>query len=145
MRPLTISPRQSPWRISFEIDEKTWSKLTLRVVTGGEWEVVDVTDKIKSGRWFQLLMNWFPDPKSPKGPVRRVYLNGQLLSEKHCKDKLLVSGGPMYLGSLPDNELRWRGAMDQVRIYRRALTEQEIQQLALDLDGNDKASSRRRR
>ena len=144
MRPLAIGPRSS-WRITFEIDKKTWNILTLRVVTGNEGEAVDVTDKIKSGQWFQLLMNWGPDSKNPKGSVRRVYLNGQLLLEKHCRDKLPLSEGPMYLGSPQNNEWRWRGAMDQVRIYRRALSDQEIQQMAVDLDGNDKASSRRKR
>ena len=145
MRPLTIGGVQYPWSISFDIDEKTWSTLTLKVETCGNRDSVDVTEKIKPGRWFQVLINWFPDSRNPKGPIRRLYLNGQLLSEKLCSNKLVLIKGPMYIGAPQAREARWKGAMDQVRIYRRAFTDQEIQQLVLDLDTSDKPSNRQKR
>ena len=145
MQPLTVSAQKSPWMIRFQIDKGDLESLSLLVQTSAYPDQVDVTKRITPGRWFQVLVNWHPDPRNPRATLRRVYIDGQPIAEKRFPGVPGVVGGPMYLGVPPEKDAAWIGAMDQVRIYRRAFTDQEIQQLVTDLDGSDKAPTRRSR
>jgi hypothetical protein len=85
---------------------------------------IDGTTTIKANVWQHLALTW-------DGSVARVYYNGQLEGSKAFVGPLLVTTGNVYLGAykwvFPSST--FKGIMDNVRIYNRALSTAEIQDL----------------
>ncbi|NCO33483.1 MAG: hypothetical protein AUJ92_11285 [Armatimonadetes bacterium CG2_30_59_28] len=60
----------------------------------------------------------------------RVYMNGKLVSEANVPAKpLTVTGLPLRLGADSDGGSRFAGLMDDVRVYRKCLSAEEIASL----------------
>lgn len=84
--------------------------------------------KIETGQWYHLVCVF-------QGGLQRIYINGSLRqslsrsfnSLRECDDNMYVIGG--FVNELPS---RFIGSMDDLRIYNRALTEEEILLLAKD-------------
>lgn len=82
--------------------------------------------KIETGQWYHLVCVF-------QGGLQRIYLNGSLRQSlsrsfsvlRECEDNMYVIGG--FVNELPT---RFFGSIDDLRIYNRALTEDEIQVLS---------------
>lgn len=70
------------------------------------------------------------------GNIVRVYLDGLLAFEYNYSGRLYPNSMPLEIGrDLPGVPEYFNGAMDELRIYKRALLEHEIVQLYLDDSG----------
>jgi hypothetical protein len=84
--------------------------------------------KIETGQWYHLV-GVFEDG------LQRIYVNGSLRQSlsrsfnvlRECNDNMYVIGG--FVNELPT---RFNGVIDDLRIYNRALGEEEILSLAKD-------------
>jgi hypothetical protein len=80
----------------------------------------DVT--IDLGYWYHLVGTY-------DGDKTRIYLNGEFIEEKDVpNDGIDLSSGPLYIGGVPNSNNMFFGKIDEVAIYNRALTPEEIQQ-----------------
>ncbi|WP_461081208.1 LamG-like jellyroll fold domain-containing protein [Spirosoma flavus] len=95
-------------------------------VPGKGWESFPVTTSIEMDVWHHLVFTY-------SGNVARMYLDGALLSSKNDlpSDRIdKCPGGELRFGAAP-KIVSWyfKGAMDDIRIYKRALTPAEVQTL----------------
>lgn len=85
--------------------------------------------KLETGKWYHLVCVF-------EGGLQRIYINGSLRQSlsrsfnflRECSNNIYVIGG--FVNELPT---RFNGSMDDLRIYNRALTEEEILYLARDV------------
>jgi len=61
------------------------------------------------------------------GSQAQFYVNGALVSSKSLNVNLTARGGQMRLGADADTQQFYKGILDNVRIYNRALTSSEVQ------------------
>ena len=93
----------------------------------------NVNASMGMGRWHHLAMTF-------DGATIRLYLNGQQAAEKDSQAQSINSGGHFVIGSVfgqtdaDDPNYRqtshFSGAIDEVRVYNRALSADEVQSLA---------------
>jgi hypothetical protein len=67
------------------------------------------------------------------GTIGRVYIDGQLDNEASMTPEFSASN-PVRIGACPSYDERFRGVIDEVRIYNRALTESDVRVLFNLLD-----------
>jgi hypothetical protein len=62
----------------------------------------------------------------------RVYLNGQVEPEIDLpiSSSAITSGTPLFLGGRSDNQANWEGRLDEIAVFDRPLTIEEIRKLA---------------
>jgi Concanavalin A-like lectin/glucanases superfamily len=72
------------------------------------------------GRWTHVAATY-------DGSRLRLYQNGQEVSSEAATGLIRSSGGPLRIGGTSLGGDWFKGVIDEVRIYRRALTGQEIQ------------------
>jgi len=84
----------------------------------GEGWVVKEKFKLVPGRWSHLATTF-------DGRVQRLYFNGKLVAVRPHASKKIESGA-LYIGGSPTWGNRFKGKIDEVRIYNRALTGEEI-------------------
>ena len=58
----------------------------------------------------------------------RAYLNGNLVNTVECTNSIQTVPGPFRIGRISDGGSYLRGVLDEVRIYNRALSAQEIRE-----------------
>lgn len=84
---------------------------------------------------------WYHVAGTYDGAMARLYINGVLTDRRPANLPITDSTLPLYLGRLHNNNnAYWRGIIDEVRVYNRALTEAEIRRdmaCAADADGDD--------
>jgi len=95
---------------------------------------------------FLPLNNWTHIAVTYDGYNAKIYIDGTLDSEKYFPGTISNSYGDLYLGhnpyrSLTEPSLPFYGTIDEVRIYNRALSETEIQEIfneggTIDSDGD---------
>jgi hypothetical protein len=102
---------------------------------GSQWDDVVNISNIGDGEWRFItgVLN--------SGIDAKIYVDGQL--ENIDTDSIptsILPSGDLYIGrdGRAEAELKWNGAIDEVRIYNRALSECEIQSL---YTGEDKCDS----
>ena len=61
------------------------------------------------------------------GATVRLFVNGVQVSSTSASGPIAVSTGVLRLGAAPDGSDFFRGLIDDVRIYNRALTAAQIQ------------------
>ncbi|MCK5524927.1 MAG: LamG domain-containing protein, partial [Thiomargarita sp.] len=93
---------------------------------GSQWDDVNGNSNIGDGEWHFIagILN--------SGVDAKIYVDGQL--ENTDIDSIptsILPSGDLYIGrdGTAEAELRWNGAIDDVRIYNRALSECEIKSL----------------
>ncbi len=99
-----------------------WPARTVRVVT---------RDKLPTGRWFHLFVTY---DGSSKVSGLNVYLNGQRLDVDRTHDTLdgtMRTDKPLRLGRR-HSTAEFHGRLDDVRLYRRQLTADDVGALVLD-------------
>jgi len=151
LKQLTISVWVSPtdakgFRFIFDVGKYGWTCISLFCRDGKPtFYLADryggggcVSDKlVPTGKWHHVVAVW-------DGAEQRVYINGQARARTPTRGLTLnpisVSAEPAQLGSQAkseDVEQRYfHGAMDEVAVFARALTEKEIHTLyQMGLDG----------
>jgi len=80
---------------------------------------------VKAGEWAHLCF-WLDIDDS----ARRIYINGEQVAEDAgvAGIEYLGTSGDTYVGSWRANHQRFNGIIDEVQVWGRALTEDEIQQ-----------------
>jgi hypothetical protein len=87
---------------------------------GGEaTESVVSTEALEPNVWTHLAFTY-------DGSKLRLYVNGVLAATKSLPGITLASEGPMTIGCAPAFEEAFRGRIDEVRIYQRALEAGEV-------------------
>ncbi|GAA4951724.1 hypothetical protein HD597_000164 [Nonomuraea thailandensis] len=62
------------------------------------------------------------------GTYLRLYVNGTLVASKRENDPIKVTNAPVRIGrDLPQFNKQFKGRIDDIRIYRTALTPEQIQ------------------
>lgn len=87
---------------------------------GTSFSVAVAEDALYDGRWHHLALTW------ADGNVLSGYLDGRLLKSVAVDGDLLLPSDSVYALSFPDSATRFDGSMDEVKLFRRALTAEEI-------------------
>jgi hypothetical protein len=89
------------------------------VYVGGDRDVRG-TSQVAANTWTHLATTY-------DGSRLRLYVNGTLVNTRAQTGKILTSGGVLRIGGNSVWPEFFRGRIDEVRIYNRALTAAEIQ------------------
>lgn len=73
---------------------------------------------------------WVHYAGSYDGQSIRVYMNGRLVKTASAPGQMKGAAGKLYIGSVDEHERFLRGRMDDLRIWRRTLTDEEIRAVA---------------
>ena len=73
--------------------------------------------------------NWHQVSAVVDGNIVNYYVDGQLAKSDAQADYLVASQLPLYIGKQIGNENYFKGTMDELRIYNRALSAEEINDL----------------
>lgn len=65
------------------------------------------------------------------GKTVRVYLNGELEIETEADADFPKGSAKFFLGGRSDNSMNWEGRLDEISLYNRALTSEEVKQLVV--------------
>jgi len=76
---------------------------------------------IQANKWYHAVITY-------DGKVSKVYLNGAEVGSADGVNTLAIRTAPMYIGSRGPQEYT-SGSLDEVRIYRRALTLDDVKKL----------------
>lgn len=91
---------------------------------GSKWRFVDSVRKIAAGRWTHVASTY-------DGAVLRLYVNGNLdrtlaVTGRTCSNAMPLTIGSKYRPDLGTLEALFDGRIDDVRVYKRALSGAEI-------------------
>src|SRR5437879_3897032 len=96
---------------------------------GCQENTVSEVPSVQIGRWYQII-------GVRSGSVSRLYLDGLLAQERSppCSVSTYTGGEPLIIGAFdnPVTDLRYnvmKGSLDDIRIYNRALSSNEVAQL----------------
>jgi parallel beta-helix repeat protein len=112
----------NPWSgyrlsIPWDVDRPAFS-----VAIGGQRYIKQSDSSIPMNAWSHLVCTY-------DGNAAKIYINGQLAStDESPTGPIDISTGPLYIGEIPGTNNRYYGKIDEVAIYDRALTQEEIQQ-----------------
>jgi hypothetical protein len=89
----------------------------------GSQHICSIGEDPVIGKWTHVAATW-------DGEVMRLFQNGQLRSSARFQGTISVSGGALFVGiHTLKNQAMFRGTMDELRIYNRALSDAEIASL----------------
>lgn len=79
----------------------------------------NIGDSIQDESWHFLAGTW-------DGTTIKLYIDGELNKELECKGKLTANNEPLYIGARGGNQRFVNGALDEIKIYNYALTQDEL-------------------
>ncbi len=79
----------------------------------------NIGDSIQDETWRFLAGTW-------DGTTIKLYIDGELNKELECKGKLTANNEPLYIGARGGNQRFVNGALDEIKIYDYALTQDEL-------------------
>ncbi len=97
---------------------------------GGNVHTLTSSTRISAGNWYHVAIVY-----SRSGAFQRIYINGQQAASSNRNEALRVFNGPLQIGA--DQGFSGRnfdGLIDEFRVYRRALTGEEIEDYVNDPD-----------
>jgi hypothetical protein len=102
---------------SWQLEALTTAKLSF---SGGTTHYLESPAATTTNQWFHVAGTW-------DGVTKRLYINGALVSS--VDSAISYDTHPLFLGADENSGstvLYWTGALDDIRIYNRVLTAQEI-------------------
>ena len=79
----------------------------------------NIGDSIQDETWHFLAGTW-------DGTTIKLYIDGELNKELECKGKLTANNEPLFIGARGGNQRFVNGALDEIKIYNYALTQDEL-------------------
>lgn len=79
----------------------------------------NIGDNIQDETWHFLAGTW-------DGTTIKLYIDGELNKELECKGKLTANNEPLFIGARGGNQRFVNGALDEIKMYNYALTEDEL-------------------
>ena len=79
----------------------------------------NIGDSIQDETWHFLAGTW-------DGTTIKLYIDGELNKELECKGKLTANNEPLFIGARGGNQRFVNGALDEIKIYDYALTQDEL-------------------
>jgi hypothetical protein len=100
------------------------------------WGLIGCTYYLNSGFWQVWgsganINTWYHIVFSYDGNTADVYINGSLVKSEKKSAKLIPFKTPIYIGSRKGSE-PFKGKIDDIRIYTKALTALEVQEIYTD-------------
>ncbi|MCI0590883.1 MAG: PKD domain-containing protein, partial [Gammaproteobacteria bacterium] len=90
------------------------------VFTNGSWlEYLKEGPTLATNTWTHIAGTY-------NGTTQRLYINGEEVANSPLTDPIQVSDGVLYIGGTPFWGEFFRGYIDEIRVYNRALTAAEI-------------------
>lgn len=93
---------------------------------------------IQDGKWHFLAGTW-------DGKTIRLYIDGKLEAEMKCAGELTPNADPLFIGARGGQRRFLTGALDEIKMYNYALTEDELRQDMTDpaqaVDAKDKLAT----
>ncbi len=89
----------------------------------------NIGDNIQDETWHFLAGTW-------DGTTIKLYIDGELNKELECKGKLTANNEPLFIGARGGNQRFVNGALDEIKMYNYALTEDELR---IDMDNPNAA------
>ncbi len=91
--------------------------------------------RVRENRWNHICMTY----SGPKNGELSIYVNGKLSrSDKNINAVPMMEDYPVLIGSTSERFGFYKGGMDEVRIWNRALSKNEINQnIKIELTGNE--------
>lgn len=79
----------------------------------------NIGSSVQDNKWHFLVGTW-------DGAVIRLYIDGKLDKEMACAGKLLTNDDPLFIGARGGTQRFLVGALDEIKIYNYALSNDEI-------------------
>ncbi len=104
----------------YKIDVNSTDKV--RFLTGENWSgsVLISNSALIPNQWYHIVATY-------DGSIKRIYINGQQDNDRETSGEVGTNNNIVGIGGRPAD--KWKGLIDDVRIYSRALTASEIQTL----------------
>ncbi len=87
------------------------------------WYIAGGGNNVKAGvpvgHWSQVSCTY-------DGAEMRIYVNGALIDSRSLGVAIPSGGGPLYIANRPVTGQRFRGLLDEVQVYSRALSASEV-------------------
>lgn len=93
-------------------------KIKFQIYTDKGGFTLKTEEKIEMEQWQQIVATYEEDQKKIK-----IYLNGKLLKEEEVEGKIRNNSFPLRIGR---GKNYFKGITDEIRIYKRVLSEEEI-------------------
>ncbi len=93
--------------------------------------IFNTSDMQSSARDYNTVIQmdkWYHITGVYNGSAVSVYLNGQFINSSTAHGELEISDVSVYIGGSANGENRFNGTIDEVRIYNRSLSADEIKQ-----------------
>lgn len=79
----------------------------------------NIGGNIQDDTWHFMAGTW-------DGDTIKLYIDGELSKESECKGKLTPNNDPVFIGSRGGTQRFVNGALDEIKMYNYALTEDEL-------------------
>lgn len=80
---------------------------------------------VEDGNWYHIAYVF--DGSAAEAERQKLYINGVLeITNPHPDTAVNEEEGPVWIGALNEGSSPWRGIIDEVRIWAKALSEDEI-------------------
>jgi len=140
MGPLTVTfkgigekeptPRNITWSLIFRIDTEGKS-LTVESDFGTVFVKEVISSIIKPGEWFNVVLKW-DKSKDGRTSMQKVFINGKCIADKsgtyHGAKE--IKRGKVIVGVTANGAQRWYGVMDELTVWNRLLSDEEIAKVA---------------
>jgi uncharacterized protein (TIGR02145 family) len=112
--------------------------LPMFVVTDGvDYDSIQSTISVSTGVWKHIVGVWYPGGSNNL----QIYVNGKVTQKTNSYASLGVSPNALHIGHNFVNAAYLDGSIDEVRVYNRALSADEVARLYRTTDPNDPESS----
>lgn len=95
----------------------------------GSVSILEQNKWLQTGSDFWQVGSWYNLVLVYDGSEARYYVNGNLIDSEKVNGAMVDSGKNTYIGTFSNLSYFTPGVIDDVRIYNRSLSEQEVQQL----------------
>ncbi len=117
-----VFTKESPSQISYQLHAEGEHEAPVGYVTGGEGEAeVEGSSPIPAGKWSHLAL-------TSNGKQLRLYSNGELVDTSSSLNPASGEGPLQVGGDLLWEEDFFKGDIDEIRLYDRALGAEEIEE-----------------